>query len=99
MCTFIYAMIFSPYLSGLTEAEIDAAVSRAESTPPPSNGQNPPQLPPRPLTPPHHRPQPRTWSEYAVMAAVVGGVGFALAHFFRVSFLRIEGGCAIQWSL
>ena len=42
----------------------------------------PPPLPPRPLAPP---PRQRSWSEYAVMAAVVGSVGYAVVYFVRVS--------------
>ena len=76
---------------GLTDAEIDKAVQTAHqqgALTPVSNqsaavtGQvAPPPLPPRPLAPP---PQPRSWSEYAVMAAVVGGIGYAVVYFVRV---------------
>ena len=40
----------------------------------------PPPL--RPLAPP---PRQRSWSEYAVMAAAVGSVGYAVVYFVRVS--------------
>ena len=74
---------------GLNDAEIDKAVKLAQQQGAlaPASNQNaaiagPPPLPPRPPTPP---PRPRTWSEYAVMAAVVGGVGYAVVYFVRVS--------------
>lgn len=83
---------------GLTEVEIDIAVSKASQLPPAvslpavSSGNTPP-LPPRPLTPVHHPVQPpRTWSEYAIVAAVGGGVAYALVHFFKVSAMA-NGPC------
>lgn len=45
---------------------------------------NSPPLPPRPLNPLF---QSRSWSEYAMMAAVVGGVGYAIIHFLKVRFV------------
>ena len=84
---------------GLTEAEIDQAIkvaskvqpppaSPAAATTPPSAV--PPPLPPRALAPvqPVQRYRPRTWGEYAMVTAVVGGVGYALYHFVRVIHYR-----------
>ena len=79
-------------LPGLTEFEIETAVSRAnpspavstESLPSVSSGNAPP-LPARPSTPIIRPTQSRTWSEYALMATVTGGMAYALIHFFRVS--------------
>ena len=91
-------MIF--VLQGLTEIEINTAVDRADQQAPPTvpNATAPP-LPPRPLTPIHHPPQPRTWSEYALMAAVVGGVGYAVVHFVKVSPLQFIWHSFIHSSL
>ena len=55
--------------------QITASTITSQGTPPP--------LPPRPLDAPPP-PQGRTWSELAVMAAVVGGVGYAVVYFIRV---------------
>ena len=74
-------------LVGMTDAEIDAAIRLAPATPSsqavsmgiPNQIAIPP-LPPRP--PP---PRSRSWSEIAVVATVVGGVGFAVVRFIRVS--------------
>lgn len=77
---------------GMTESEIDNAIKLAASVQP---TQSPtattsvaptmaPPLPPRPLTPPQPVVQQRTWKDYAVTVAVIGGVGYALFHFVRV---------------
>ena len=91
---------------GLNDAEIDKAMQLAkqQGALAPASNQNtaitgPPPLPPRPPTPP---PRPRTWSEYAVMAAVVGGVGYAVVYFVRVSGLQIAwgtrtGACTVMY--
>ena len=80
--------------TGLTDAEIVKAVQLAEQqgilAPPTLTNQNAalarpvgaPPLPPRSPAPP---PRERSWSEYAVMAAVIGGVGYTVVYFVRVS--------------
>ena len=71
--------------TGLTDAEINQAMQLAgvstNVSPDPANYQiaQAPPLPVRTLNPP-----PRTWSEYALIAAVVGGVGYGLYHFIKV---------------
>lgn len=84
-------------LLGLTDAEIDKAVQTAQqqgALVPASNQiaagtspDAPPPLPPRPLTAPP--PQRRSWSELAVMATVVGGVGYAVVYFIRVCSVNL----------
>ena len=77
---------------GLTEAEISSAIKMAASVQPtqsaaavvPFGSPSAPPLPPRPLTPLQPVQQRRKWSEYALIAAAVGGVGYALFHFVRV---------------
>ena len=80
-------------ITGLTDAEVEKAVQLAEqqgALAPASTNQNAvisrpvvaPSLPPRPPAPP---PRERSWSEYAVMVAVVGGIGYAVVYFVRVS--------------
>ena len=78
--------------TGLTDDEIDRAVQLAKQVPStsqpafPSNQVAtvgmPPPLPPRPLNPPPHQ---RSWSEYVVLTALVGGAGYAIVQFIRVS--------------
>ena len=95
--------IFGPILMilyliiGLSDAEIDKAVQAAQQqgvlVPAASNQiaagtgpAAPPPLPPRPLA--ALPPQRRSWSELAVMAAVVGGVGYAVVYFIRVRSVK-----------
>lgn len=73
---------------GLTEMEIDTAIGQSSPMGPPATttmGTAPPPLPQRHLIPISHPPllQSRTWREYAVLAAVAGGVTYALFHFFK----------------
>lgn len=79
-----------PLSPGLTDAEIDKAIELAKGVTPtatmttsqPSNQIVPPPLPPRPPPPP---PQSRGWKDYAVIALVIGGVGYTVIQFVRVS--------------
>ncbi|XP_064385091.1 peroxisomal membrane protein PEX14-like [Halichondria panicea] len=67
---------------GLTEAEIDQAIQLAgvSNTASTITGPfAPPPLPARTLTPS----SPTSWREYALIAAVVGGVGYAVYQFVR----------------
>lgn len=87
------------FITGLTTAEIDKAVQLARKhAPPPVLAANPPSsnqievaippaLPPRPLPPP---PRSRSWQEYVLMSVVIGGVGYAVVQFVRVSCSHIE---------
>lgn len=75
--------------AGLTDVEIDRAIRLAQSTvnqavaTGTSNQTVAPPLPPRP--PPPTPVRSRSWSEYALLAVVVGGVGYAVVQFVRVS--------------
>ena len=83
----------------MTTAEIDKAVQLARKhAPPPVLAANPlssnqievtipPALPPRPPPPP---PRSRSWQEYVLMSVVIGGVGYAVVQFVRVSCLHIK---------
>ena len=62
-----------------------------------STGPVPPPLPPRPLDAPPP-PQGRSWSELAVMAAVVGGVGYAVVYFIRVRSANFQREQLINYS-
>lgn len=88
-CVWLQGLIGPP--PGLTELEIETAVSEATRSLPAvstvSNGNAPP-LPARPSTPIVLPTRSRTWSEYALMATVTGGVAYALIHFFKVSSMR-----------
>ena len=87
------------FITGLTTAEIDKAVQLARrhapppvlaATPPSSNQIEvaiPPALPPRPPPPP---PRSRSWREYVLMSVIIGGVGYAVVQFVRVSCSHIE---------
>ena len=78
---------------GLTDAEVEKAVEQAEqqgALAPASTNQSavisrPVGAPPLPPRPPALPPRERSWSEYAVMVAVVGGIGYAVVYFVRVS--------------
>ena len=81
------------FLPGLTDAEITQAIQLAATQNKQLglgndivlSGQAPP-LPARHLNPSVPR---TTWREYALMTAVVGGVGYALYHFVRVSLCTL----------
>lgn len=87
------------FITGLTTAEIDKAVQLARRhAPPPILAANPPSsnqievaippaLPPRPPPPSPHS---RSWREYVLMSVVIGGVGYAVVQFVRVSGSHIE---------
>ena len=87
------------FITGLTTAEIDKAVQLARRhAPPPVLAANPPSsnqievaippaLPPRPPPPP---PRSRSWREYVLMSVVIGGVGYAVVQFVRVSCSHME---------
>lgn len=87
------------FISGLTTAEVDKAVELAKKhAPPPVLAANPPSsnqievaLPPAlPIRPPPLPPRSRSWQEYVLMSIVIGGVGYAVVQFIRVSCLHIE---------
>ena len=87
------------FISGLTTAEIEKAVQLAKKhVPPPVLAANPPSsnqievaLPPAlPIRPPPPPPRSRSWQEYVLMSIVIGGVGYAVVQFVRVSCLHIE---------
>ena len=75
-------------LQGLTDEEISTAESKVQPQQLPTTAgplARAPPLPPRSLPPAAHPPpKPRTWSELAVLAAVVGGVSYAFVHFVKV---------------
>ncbi|CAI8008792.1 Peroxisomal membrane protein PEX14 [Geodia barretti] len=79
---------------GLSDSEIEEAVRLSQLSPPthhhtsPLPPSTPSQLSPfttHTLPPPHHR----TWRDYALVVAVVGGISYALYKFFK--------GYAIPW--
>ncbi len=73
-------------IAGLTDAEINTAVGIAQSST--NDGvsmgaSNQIAVPPRP--PPPLPLRSRSWSEYALLAVVVGGIGYAVVRLVRVS--------------
>ena len=82
--------IIGGVLLGLSDAEITEAVWLSESLSGPAVSLLPPVPPHTPSqhspftthTPPHH-----SWRDYALVMAVVGGVGFALYKFVKVKII------------
>ena len=80
---------------GLTEQEISMAEGMVPQQPSAGPLTRAPPLPPRALTPALPPSNPRTWSDYAVMAAVFGGVSYAIFHFVKVSLKYEPWNCVI----